>query len=48
MVVKASFKSPAINMVLLRISLDFELLTMSDKPNPSNTKASGNMSSAWQ
>lgn len=48
MVVKASFKSPAIIMVLFRSSLDFELLTMSGKPSPSNTKASGNMSSAWQ
>lgn len=49
MVIKASFKSPPIIMVSLRFLLVSELLfTTSDKPSPSNTRASGKTSYVWQ
>jgi hypothetical protein len=48
MVVKASFKFPATIIVPLWYSLVSELLTMSGKPSPLNTSASGKMSFPWQ
>lgn len=49
MVIKASFKSPPIIVVSLRFFLVSELLfTTSDKPSPSNTRASGKTSYVWQ